>query len=575
MEPFHGTTILSVRRDALVALGGDGQVTLGNVVVKATARKVRRLYQDRVLAGFAGATADAFTLFERFEGKLEKHQGHLTRAAVELAKDWRSDRILRRLEAMLAVADRSASLIITGNGDVLEPEQGIVAIGSGGPYAQAAARALLENTDASRARNRAAVAGHRRRALHLHQPQHRHRDAGLNAMDADAPADHRCDVLVAGAGLVGLAAAVALARAGLRVSLVDRAPVALPAPDPATWDSRVYAISPGSARFLEALGAWPPERLEAVEAMRVAGDGGSSLEFSAYELGERALAWIVEERALRAALVVAARPGWRPRAPAGRARRPRVRRVRRDGHAGGRHDDRRPARRRGRRVALLGAAGRRPGGRAPALPPDGGRREFRVRAAASRHRPPVVPARRGHPRVAAPARAAHLHRLVRARGDWRTSSPPCRPRPSRSASPTPARAGSVAWSSSRRPPAFPLHFMRLPAIVAHRLALVGRCRARRAPAGGAGRQPRLRRRAGARRGDGRARPLEDAGAPLLLERHARLRAEPVAAMQAVTDGLARLFGAQGRWVARLRNAGMAAVDRIPPLKRALAQPALR
>jgi ATP-dependent HslUV protease subunit HslV len=146
MEPFHGTTILSVRRDNAVALGGDGQVTLGNVVVKATARKVRRIYQERVLAGFAGATADAFTLFERFEGKLEKHQGHLTRAAVELAKDWRADRILRRLEAMLAVADRTASLVITGNGDVLEPEFGIVAIGSGGPYAQAAARALVENT---------------------------------------------------------------------------------------------------------------------------------------------------------------------------------------------------------------------------------------------------------------------------------------------------------------------------------------------------------------------------------------------------------------------------------------------
>jgi ATP-dependent HslUV protease subunit HslV len=146
MEPFHGTTILSVRRDQSVALGGDGQVTLGNIVVKATARKVRRLHQDQVLAGFAGATADAFTLFERFEGKLDKHQGHLARAAVELAKDWRSDRILRRLEAMLAVADRTASLIITGNGDVLEPEQGVVAIGSGGPYAQAAARALLENT---------------------------------------------------------------------------------------------------------------------------------------------------------------------------------------------------------------------------------------------------------------------------------------------------------------------------------------------------------------------------------------------------------------------------------------------
>jgi ATP-dependent HslUV protease subunit HslV len=146
MQTFHGTTILSVRRDTAVALGGDGQVTLGNVVVKSSARKVRRLYQDRVLAGFAGATADAFTLFERFEAKLEKHQGHLTRAAVELAKDWRSDRILRRLEAMLAVADRSASLVITGTGDVLEPEFGIVAIGSGGPYAQAAARALVENT---------------------------------------------------------------------------------------------------------------------------------------------------------------------------------------------------------------------------------------------------------------------------------------------------------------------------------------------------------------------------------------------------------------------------------------------
>jgi ATP-dependent HslUV protease subunit HslV len=149
METFHGTTILSVRRDNAVSLGGDGQVTLGNVVVKATARKVRRLYNDRVLAGFAGATADAFTLFERFEAKLEKHQGHLARSAVELAKDWRADRILRRLEAMLAVADRGASFIITGTGDVLEPEHGIVAIGSGGPYAQAAARALLQHTSLS------------------------------------------------------------------------------------------------------------------------------------------------------------------------------------------------------------------------------------------------------------------------------------------------------------------------------------------------------------------------------------------------------------------------------------------
>jgi ATP-dependent HslUV protease subunit HslV len=151
MEPFHGTTILSVRRGASVAVGGDGQVTLGSVIVKATARKVRRLYNDRVLAGFAGATADAFTLFEHFEAKLDKHQGQLQRAAVELAKEWRSDRVLRRLEAMLVVADTASSLVISGNGDVLEPEHGIVAIGSGGAYAQAAARALLEHTDLSAA----------------------------------------------------------------------------------------------------------------------------------------------------------------------------------------------------------------------------------------------------------------------------------------------------------------------------------------------------------------------------------------------------------------------------------------
>ena len=146
MEQFHGTTIMSARRDGKVALGGDGQITLGQVVVKASARKVRRLYHERILAGFAGGTADAFTLFERFEAKLEKHQGNLLRSAVELAKDWRTDRILRRLEAMLAVADRESSLIITGMGDVIEPELGLIAIGSGGPYAQSAARALLENT---------------------------------------------------------------------------------------------------------------------------------------------------------------------------------------------------------------------------------------------------------------------------------------------------------------------------------------------------------------------------------------------------------------------------------------------
>ncbi len=147
MEQYHGTTILSVRRGNRVVIGGDGQVTMGNTVMKHNARKVRRLYKDQVLAGFAGGTADAFTLFERFEAKLEKHQGHLTRAAVELAKDWRTDRILRRLEALLAISDKSASLVITGQGDVIEPENGLIAIGSGGPYAQAAARALLENSE--------------------------------------------------------------------------------------------------------------------------------------------------------------------------------------------------------------------------------------------------------------------------------------------------------------------------------------------------------------------------------------------------------------------------------------------
>ena len=147
MEQYRGTTICSVRRGNLVVMGGDGQVTLGNTVMKANARKVRRLYKDQVVAGFAGATADAFTLFERFEGKLEKHSGHLVRAAVEMAKDWRTDRALRRLEALLAIADKQDSLLISGTGDVIQPEHGLIAIGSGGPFAQAAALALLNNTD--------------------------------------------------------------------------------------------------------------------------------------------------------------------------------------------------------------------------------------------------------------------------------------------------------------------------------------------------------------------------------------------------------------------------------------------
>ncbi len=147
LEQYRGTTILCVRRADKVVIGGDGQVSLGNTVMKGNARKVRRLYKDKVIAGFAGGTADAFTLFERFEAKLEKHSGHLTRSAVELAKDWRTDRALRRLEALLAVADKTTSLVITGNGDVIEPENGLIAIGSGGPFAQSAARALRENTE--------------------------------------------------------------------------------------------------------------------------------------------------------------------------------------------------------------------------------------------------------------------------------------------------------------------------------------------------------------------------------------------------------------------------------------------
>lgn len=147
MEQFHGTTIVSVRRGNKVVIGGDGQVSLGNTIMKGNAKKVRRINKDQVIAGFAGGTADAFTLFELFEAKLEKHGGNLTRAAVELAKDWRSDRVLRKLEALLAVADKTASLIVSGNGDVIEPEDSLIAIGSGGPYAQAAARALLDHSE--------------------------------------------------------------------------------------------------------------------------------------------------------------------------------------------------------------------------------------------------------------------------------------------------------------------------------------------------------------------------------------------------------------------------------------------
>lgn len=178
MEQYRGTTILSCRRNGKVVIGGDGQVSLGNTIMKGNARKVRRLYRDKVIAGFAGGTADAFTLFERFEAKLEAHGGQLTRAAVELAKDWRTDRALRRLEALLAVADDSASLIVTGNGDVIQPEDDLIAIGSGGPFAQSAARATRQYRY-GRALHRRAGLENCRRYLRLHQPQQHHRRIDL------------------------------------------------------------------------------------------------------------------------------------------------------------------------------------------------------------------------------------------------------------------------------------------------------------------------------------------------------------------------------------------------------------
>ena len=449
METFHGTTILSVRRDGAVALGGDGQVTLGSVVVKATARKVRRLHNDRVLAGFAGATADAFTLFERFEAKLEKHQGQLARAAVELAKDWRSDRILRRLEAMLAVADRSASLIITGTGDVLEPEHGIVAIGSGGPYAQAAARALLEHTALSAAGHRQTESDHRRRSLHLHQPESRDRVARPRTM---MPGDTDSDVLIAGAGLTGLAAARALVQAGLSVALADRANTAVPDAPPGDddWDARVYAISPGSAAFLRALGAWqmlPPDRIAPVESMRIEGDAGALLNFSAYALGERALAWIVEERALRDALLPIVRAsGIEIHAPVGvrvadlLARRGRAALRQRRFGGGAPH-------RRRRRGPLVGARGGRDHGRGAAVCADRGSRQFRLRARAPRSGLPVVSRRRRNPRVAAASRTPGVDRLVRA-GATRAGAPRTRAGSARRARREPR--ADTRWAHLRR-----------------------------------------------------------------------------------------------------------------------------
>ena len=381
------------------------------------------------------------------------------------------------------------------------------------------------------------------------------------------------DVLVAGGGLVGLALAPALVRAGLSVAIVDRAALAA-APVDEAWDARVYAISPGSVRLLEAVGGWPPRRCEAVDAMRVAGDAGGTLAFSAYDLGERALAWIVEERALRAALLPQLTAvGVQVIAPATFA------------HLAFDADAARLTLADGSTIAarLCVAA-------------DGLRSWVREAAGIV-----ATPRPYGQTAIVANYACDHAHRGIARqwflRGEgilaWL---------------PLPGRRESIVWSAPEAlaaelmalaqddlaarvaakgeavlgrfvpitpPAAYPLGFLRLPAMVAHRLALVGDAAHGVHPLAGQGvnlgfGDAEALARVLAERG-----PVADAGAPILLERYARLRAEPVLAMQTVTDGLARLFGADLRWVARLRNAGMSAVDRITPVKRALAQPALR
>jgi ubiquinone biosynthesis UbiH/UbiF/VisC/COQ6 family hydroxylase len=391
----------------------------------------------------------------------------------------------------------------------------------------------------------------------------------------------RCDVIVAGAGLVGLALAPALARSGLRVALIDRAPIAAPESDPQTWDSRIYAISPGSATFLRSLGAWQElttDRIAAVERMEIAGDAGKTVEFSAYELGERALAWIVEERALRAALLPTVFNGgvevisgatfsslsWSTDEGTlsftesnGALRELSARLI--VGADGSRSWV--------RAAAGLAAEPRSYGQTAIVanftceLPHHGVARQwFRPDGGVLAWLP--LPGRRMSMVWSAPALLAdELMALGPAALAARVED-----------------AGAAAWgalASITPAAAFPLAFLKLPATIAHRLVLVGDAAHGVHPLAGQG----------VNLGFGDVRelaqiltdrgPVQDPGAPLLLDRYARRRAEPVLAMQSVTDGLARLFGTPTPWLRTLRNAGMAAVERLPALKRALAQPALR
>ncbi len=570
MEIFHGTTILSVRRDGEVALGGDGQVTLGNVVIKATARKVRRIHNDRVLAGFAGATADAFTLFERFEAKLDKHQGHLTRAAVELAKDWRSDRILRRLEAMLAVADRTASLVITGTGDVLEPEFGIVAIGSGGPYAQAAARALLENTDIVR----------RRRSSSGRSPSPatfastRTRTTSSKTLAREMSTTER-----------------RIRRRHCR----RRAGRALASPAP--WRTRGLARRAGRPR---AAGAAPTLGLPTTTGTRGSMRSARAARRSCapWARGRRCPpSASAPSRRCASRATTAPSLDFRPtswasaRSPGSSRSGPCARRCVQAGRATG-VAVHRAARTRldrlhgGTRATLRfddgGGLCRRGSSSAPtalrswvrasagivavpqAVRPDRGRRQFRLRARASRAGAPVVPRRRRRcwrgcrcpgrrdvDRLVGAGCAGGRAQRARAATRWRAR--------------VAAAGGHALGAFTCITPAASVSAA-VPAAAGGRRASAGarrRRRARRASAGGPGREPGIRRRRGAGRDPARARSRRRRRRAACCSSAMRVAApDPCCAMQTVTDALARLFGrphAAGR--APLRNLGMSAVDR--------------
>ena len=579
METFHGTTILSVRRDGAVALGGDGQVTLGNVVVKATARKVRRLYHDRVLAGFAGATADAFTLFERFEAKLDKHQGHLTRAAVELAKDWRSDRILRRLEAMLAVADRTRRRSIDhrhrrrarAGARHRRDRLGRPLRAGRGAGAARAHGAVRPPTSSSR---RSTIAGDL--CIYTNQ-NHVIETLGASRAMTQRSANADCDVLIAGAGLVGLALAPRARASGPRAW---RSSIARRSRRPATGRRRRLGCArlrdqPGqrrvpARRWARGRRCRRAHRADRDDARRGRRRRGARI-LGAYELGERALAWIVEERALRAALV--------PLVHARRRRRsiaPRTLRVDRAGRRsaatlafddGG--SDRRAARRRRRRRALVGPRGRGHRRRAAALRADGGRRQFRLRARAPRPRAPVVPATTAASSRGCRCRAAASRSSGRRPRRWRSELLALDPRRARArASRRPGGTRSARSTASRRPRRFRCSSCscRRSSRTGSRWSATPRTACIRSPGRAstwASATPRRSPPCCASAG-----PVADAGAPILLERYARRRARSrCSRCRRSPTGSPSCSGIRAPWVAvGCATSGLSAVDRLPPRK---------